>query len=129
MNFHRFEHINQSCKDLEATRQFYQTLFPEWTVRAEGEDAGWRWMHFGNHQFYLALNQPPNAASVSTSTGHLDHIGFVIADGEAMKQVLEVNGIEYEVYKSPETKVRIYVNDPDGTQVELVEYKNDYALK
>ncbi|MDJ0694854.1 MAG: hypothetical protein QNJ49_04300 [Mastigocoleus sp. MO_167.B18] len=44
MNFHRFEHINQSCKNLDVTRQFYQTLFPECYVRAEGEEDGWKLM-------------------------------------------------------------------------------------
>lgn len=129
MNFHRFEHVNQSCRDLDTTRQFYQTLFPDWFVRAEGEDAGWRWMHFGDRQFYLALNQPPNSANITQSTGHLDHIGFVIADGAAMKTILDTHGIPYEVYQSPETKLRIYVHDPDGTQVELVEYQDNYALR
>ena len=129
MNFCRFEHVNQSCKNLDATRQFYQTLFPDWFVRAEGEDGGWRWMHFGNHQFYLALNQPPDTANLSSSTGHVDHIGFVIQDGEAMKTILTTGNIPYEIYNSPETKVRIYINDPDGTQIELVQYQDNYALK
>lgn len=129
MNFYRFEHVNQSCKDLDATRQFYQILFPDWVVRAEGKEAGWRWMHFGDRQFYLALNQPPNSATVPPSTGHLDHIGFVITDGAAMQAVLDTHSIPYEIYRSPETKFRIYVHDPDGTQVELVEYQEDYALR
>lgn len=129
MNFYRFEHVNQSCKNLDATCQFYQILFPEWVVRAEGEEAGWRWMHFGNHQFYLALNQPPDTTNVTQSTGHLDHIGFVIADGAAMTTILDTHGIPYDIYRSPETKCRIYVHDPDGTQVELVEYQENYALR
>jgi len=128
MNFQRFEHINQLCKDINATQQFYQTLFPDWYVRAEGEDSGWRWMHLGNQQFYLALNQPPQSKH-SDSTGHVDHIGFVIEDGEAMKALLEQHNIPYEIYHSPETKARIYVTDPDGTELEFVDYQADYALK
>ena len=56
MNLIRFEHINVSCKDINATKKFYQTLFPDWYVRAEGVFEGRRWMHLGNNQFYLALN-------------------------------------------------------------------------
>jgi catechol 2,3-dioxygenase-like lactoylglutathione lyase family enzyme len=129
MNFHRFEHVNQTCQNLVATRQFYQTLFPEWFVRAEGEEDGWRWLHFGDRHFYLSLNQPPASSTVARTTGHVDHIGFVIADSEAMKALLDANGIKYYIYKSPETKSRIYVSDPDGTELELVEYEDDYALK
>ena len=129
MNFHRFEHINQSCKNLDVTRQFYQTLFPQWYVRAEGEEDGWKWMHFGERQFYLSLNQYLDSSTVSPSMGHVDHIGFVIENSEAMKALLDENGIDYSIYISPETKCRIYVDDPDGTQVELVEYNKSYELK
>lgn len=129
MQFRRFEHINQTCRNLDVTRQFYQTLFPTWTVRAEGKEGGWRWQHFGDRQFYLALNQPPNSTQITQSTGHLDHVGFVIEDGEAMKALLDAQGIEYTVFKSPETKTRIYVTDPDGTEIELVEYEDTYELR
>ncbi len=100
MQFHRFEHVNQICQDLEGTRQFY-----------------------------LSLNQPPELDKVQKSTGHIDHIGFVIDDSEAMKALFDAKGIQYYTYKSPETKCRIYVSDPDGTELELVEYEEDYALK
>lgn len=129
MKFNRFEHVNQLCQNLDVTRQFYQTLFPEWYVRAEGEEDGWKWMHFGDRQFYLSLNQSLDSFTVSHSMGHLDHIGFVIENSEQMKALLDKNRIDYSIYISPETKCRIYVNDPDGTQVELVEYNPSYELK
>jgi catechol 2,3-dioxygenase-like lactoylglutathione lyase family enzyme len=129
MKLQRFERINQICQDLEATRKFYQLIFPDWHVRAEGEGEGWRWMHFGNEQFYLSLSQPPNPGERST-TGHLDHVGFVIDDGNALMQLLKANGIEhFNIDDSPETKFRIYVSDPDGTAIEFVEYNEAYALK
>lgn len=129
--FHRFEHVNLSCHDLEASRQFYQTLFPDWMVRAEGETSVSRWMHFGDRQFYLALNHAPHAKrdhQAYESIG-VNHVGFVISDGDKMKALLDRAGIEYYTYDSPETKHRIYVNDPDGNEIELVEYQADYALK
>lgn len=129
MQFQRFEHINQTCRNLDETREFYQTLFPDWTIRAEGVEGGWHWQHFGDRQFYLALNQPPKNTEVTQSTGHLEHLGFVIEDGEAMKKLLDQQGIEYTVFKSPETKTRIYVNDPDGTEIELVDYEDTYELR
>lgn len=131
MNFHRFEHVNLSVQNLVASQQFYQTLFPDWYVRAEGTNQDDRWMHFGNDQFYLALNDAPG----STRTHHpyesigINHIGFVIEDAEKMRSLLEANHIEYYTYDSPETKARLYVNDPDGNEIELVEYQPEYALK
>ncbi|RCJ21932.1 bleomycin resistance protein [Nostoc minutum NIES-26] len=131
MNFTRFEHINLSCKDIDVTKKFYQTLFPDWYVRAEGVFNGDRWMHFGNNQFYLALNNDSEQERVHQpyeSIG-INHVGFVIKDGEAMTKMLEAEGIEYYTMTAPETKHRIYVNDPDGNEIELVEYNPEYALK
>lgn len=131
MNFLRFEHINLSCQNLEASRQFYQMLFPDWFVRAEGEWQNERWMHFGDRQFYIALNEETQAqrSHYPYEGIGINHVGFVIRDGEKMKAVLETNGIDYCTMESPETKFRIYVNDPDGNEIELVEYQDDYELR
>ncbi|MCY7286606.1 MAG: bleomycin resistance protein [Cyanobacteria bacterium CAN_BIN43] len=130
MNFYRIEHLNKICQNLEATLQFYQTLFPDWFVRDRG---GWEnvsWIHFGNRQFYLSLYERRDALqSIPLDTGNIDHVGFVIEDGEKMIAVLEANGIEYFVEESPETKYRIYVSDPDSTGLELVEYHQNYELR
>jgi hypothetical protein len=37
----RFEHINVSTRNIKAMQEFYQILFPNWYIRAEGEG----WMH------------------------------------------------------------------------------------
>lgn len=130
MNFFRIEHVNKACQNLDATLQFYQTLFPEWFVRAENRSGGYRWVHFGNEQFYLSLYESPNAAQpVPLDTGNIDHVGLVIQDGEKMMALLDANRLEYFVEDSPETNYRIYVKDPDGTFLELVEYQPDYALR
>lgn len=130
MNFSRFEHINISCKKLNATKKFYQTLFPDWYVRAEGVFNGRRWMHLGNNQFYVALNDESSQNRVHTAYENIgiNHVGFVIQNGEAMKKLLETEGIEYYTMTAAETKHRIYVNDPDGNEIELVEYNPEYAL-
>lgn len=131
MNFNRFEHVNLTVHDLEASKQFYQTLFPDWYVRAEGAFQGDRWIHLGNHQFYLAINAVPaaNRSHKAYEETGFNHVGFVIEDAEKMRSLLEANGIEYYTYDSPETKARLYVNDPDGNEIELVEYQPDYALR
>lgn len=131
MNFQRFEHLNLSCQDIDVSRQFYQTLFPDWFVRAEGEWQGDRWMHLGDNQFYLALNHSPEARRQHRPYEGIgiNHVGFVIDSGEKMQMHLEAMGIEYYTMSAPETKHRIYVNDPDGNEIELVEYQESYALK
>jgi catechol 2,3-dioxygenase-like lactoylglutathione lyase family enzyme len=131
MNLLRFEHINVSCKDINTTQKFYQTLFPDWYVRGEGVFNGRHWKHLGNNQFYLALNDEANQERVHVPYEKIgiNHVGFVIRDGEAMKKLLDEEDIEYYTMTAPETKHRIYVNDPDGNEIELVEYDPEYALK
>jgi catechol 2,3-dioxygenase-like lactoylglutathione lyase family enzyme len=129
MNFQRFEHVNLSCRDIHATQKFYQALFPDWFVRAEG--AGW--IHFGNEQFYLSLfaepSHTPRTHHAYDSIG-INHIGFVIQDGKAMQEILNKNNIAYEVNDdAPETQFRVYLNDPDDNEIELIEYTNEYAMR
>lgn len=131
MNLKRFEHINLSCQNIDATKEFYKTLFPDWHVRAEDKDGDSHWMHLGDDQFYLALNDTPDLNRVHRLYENIgvNHVGFVIDDGEAMKTRLEKHGIEYYTMTAPETKHRIYVTDPDGNEIELVEYNQDYQLR
>jgi catechol 2,3-dioxygenase-like lactoylglutathione lyase family enzyme len=131
MNFLRFEHLNLACKNIDISQKFYQTLFPDWYVRAEGIYNGSRWMHFGNDQCYLTLNDSSeqNRVHQAYESIGINHVGFVIKDGEAMQKLLDSEGIEYYTLTAPETKHRIYVNDPDGNEIELVEYQPDYALR
>lgn len=130
MNFYRIEHINKVCQHLDTTLQFYQTLFPDWFIRAHGESDNLRWIHFGNDQFYISLYEQRDASgAIPLNTGNIDHVGFVIESGEKMMAVLEANGIAYVVEDAPETKYRIYVKDPDNTWLELVEYNEGYALR
>lgn len=130
MNFYRIEHINKRCQNLETTLRFYQTLFPDWFIRAKEQSDAPSWLHFGDRQFYFSLYEYADESNaVPTHTGNIDHVGLVIEDGEKMINVLDANNMEYMVENAPETKYRIYVKDPDGTFLELVEYQPDYVLR
>lgn len=141
MKLDRFEHLNLSCQEIDASQHFYQTLFPDWYVRAQGKDEnGRRWRHFGNDRVYIALNDATNS-DLPKGGGEanrqqdpyegigINHVGFVIGDGKQLQETLKANEIEYYTLESPETKYRIYVSDPDGNEIEFVEYTKDYPLK
>ncbi|MFM7601209.1 MAG: VOC family protein [Pseudanabaena sp.] len=127
----RLEHVNLSCQDLEASQVFYQALFPDWYIRAEDRHDQRPWIHLGNDQFYMCLNHTPNlkrAHEIYENIG-VNHVGFVISDGEEIKARLEEHKIDYYTLDATETKHRIYVSDPDGNEIELVEYNPDYRLR
>ena len=108
MNFYRIEHINKVCQNLETTLQFYQTLFPDWFIRARGDSDDLSWIHFGDRQFYISLYERRDASqSIPLNTGNIDHVGLVVEDGKKMMAVLKKKGIEYFVEDSSETKYRI----------------------
>lgn len=129
MNFQRFEHINLSCCNLKASQQFYQTLFPDWFVRDKGDG----WIHLGNNQFYLSLFEEASCTArsgIPYDTIGFNHVGLVIHDGQAMQATLNQHKISYQTRSdSPETTFRVYLNDPDGNEIELIEYSKTYALR
>jgi catechol 2,3-dioxygenase-like lactoylglutathione lyase family enzyme len=129
----RFEHVNLACRSIDATQAFYARIFPDWHVRASGRDGdtGSRWTHFGSDAFYLAFNDQPTQERLHRRYAQIgvNHVGLVIDDGAAMQARLAANGIPYYTLVSPETAHRIYVEDPDGNEVELVEYHPDYPLR
>ncbi len=132
MQLQRFEHLNLSCKDIDVSQKFYQTLFPDWRIRSRGvTPEGLRWRHFGNDRVYIALNDATNGdrQQYPYEGVGLNHVGLVIDDGEELKNILKRHGIEYYVLESPETRHRIYVSDPDGNEIEFVEYTSEYPLK
>jgi catechol 2,3-dioxygenase-like lactoylglutathione lyase family enzyme len=127
----RLEHVNLSCQDLEASQAFYQALFPDWYVRAEDRYDQRPWIHLGDDQFYISLNHTPELKRVHEIYENIgvNHVGFVINNGEEFKVRLEENKIDYYTLAAPEIKHRIYVSDPDGNEIELVEYNSNYRLR
>jgi catechol 2,3-dioxygenase-like lactoylglutathione lyase family enzyme len=130
-NLNRLEHVNLSCHDLEASQAFYQIVFPEWYVRAEDRHDQRPWVHLGDDQFYFCLNHTPDLTRVHAIYENIgvNHVGFTVNNGEEIKVRLEKNNIDYYTLAAPETKHRIYVTDPDGNEIELVEYNPDYSLR
>jgi catechol 2,3-dioxygenase-like lactoylglutathione lyase family enzyme len=127
----RLEHVNLACHDIKTSQAFYQVLFPDWYVRAQDLLDQRPWVHLGDDQFYVCLNHTPNLKRVHAIYENIgvNHVGFVINNGEAIKVRLEENKIEYYTLTAPETKHRIYVSDPDGNEIELVEYNSGYRLR
>ena len=60
----RLEHANLAVRDVDATVRFLQTAFPAFRIRREGKTwQGWRWIHLGTDDTYIAVNEAPNEAA------------------------------------------------------------------
>lgn len=132
----RLEHANLVVTDIEPTLNFLRIAFPEWRVRGEGR-GDWngkprRWLHFGDDDFYVTLNDNGEGAQRDLD-GHapgLAHLGFAVSDVEGVAYRLSKAG--YEISHNGEDhphRRNIYYVDGQGLEFEFVEYFSDEPAK
>ena len=86
------EHANITVNNLQRGIDFFKAAFPDFEIRGEGVFNGRKWVHLGNQETYLAINQSPETESREkdyTSSG-INHIGFVVRSvGELAERLLK----------------------------------------
>jgi catechol 2,3-dioxygenase-like lactoylglutathione lyase family enzyme len=126
------EHLNLVVRDIPETLAFYKAAFPHWRIRNQGR-ADWygverNWVHFGDHYQYLTFNDDGTGDNRDLSgyqTG-LAHFAYATADLQAVIDRLEAAG--FAVAKDgADNRFRknVYFIDPNGFEVEFVEYLSD----
>ena len=136
----KLEHANVSVRDVDGTIRFLQTAFPDFRIRGEGRSPiGARWVHVGNDDAYLALNEAiedaPEPWVPYAGKPGLNHLGFVVDDVGSLRERLRAAGYrDTTVPNRHPARSRAYFNDVDGTDWEFVEYhvddraaRNDYS--
>jgi len=126
------EHINLVVNNIEESLKFYQAAFPHWSVRGGGKGEWYgkprNWVHFGDDYQYIALND--NGVNENRDlAGHqvgLAHFAFVTSDIKGMIARLAQAGFSVDKDGAEdEYRENIYYIDPDGFDVEFVQYHND----
>lgn len=121
----RLEHANLTVTDVDRSAAFYCDLFDA-SIRWRGPDAAGREAaHVGDDDHYLALftaGDPGGRALVDYDRPGLNHIGFVVDDLDAMRARVEALGASVHLEADYEPGRRLYFMDPDGNEIELVEY-------
>ncbi len=122
------EHVNMTVADIDRSAAFYSRLLGL-QVRWEGTSSrGARAMHIGNDHAYLALFEGEgHAPARDYSHVGMNHFGFVVEDMDAVKARLEEMGVTAHMDESYEPGRHVYFMDPDGFEVELVEYETARA--
>ena len=121
------EHANLTVSDVAASVAFYQAVF-DFAVRWEGSaremDGPVKAVHLGDTATYLSLfeSQKKGRAPADYDAPGLNHIGFEVEDVDGYRSRLEALGVEIHLEGDYEPGRRIYFYDPDGIEVELVEY-------
>lgn len=119
------EHANMTVNDLDQSIHFFQTAFPDFTVRGGGTTNGRKWIHLGNETTYVALNQAKEMQhhEKNYSTSGFNHIGFVVEDVTEIAERLLKAGYKRDYPKQVENyRIRDYFLDADGNEFEFVQY-------
>lgn len=128
----QLEHLNLVVKDIPKSLKFYQAAFPHWSIRG-GDKGEWfgkprNWIHFGDDYQYLSLNDNGENENRVLS-GHqvgLSHFAFVTNDIDGVIQRLADSGFKTDKKGAlDEYRENVYYIDPDGYEVEFVQYNTD----
>jgi len=121
------EHINLTVSDLNRSIDFYTSLLDlhvRW--RRGADDPKGPAAHVGDERCYLAMFQATEASDpLEHDYEHvgLNHFGFVVDDLDLIRQRLEQRGITPHLEGDYDPGRRLYFHDPDGIEMELIEYE------
>ncbi|MFT7680758.1 VOC family protein [Moritella dasanensis] len=126
------EHVNLIVRDIEETLTFYRAAFPHWSIRG-GDKGEWSgkprtWVHFGDDYQYLAFGDN-GVGDNRDLAGHqvgLAHFAYVTDDIAGVIARLAEAG--FSIAKDgmdDEYRQNIYFLDPNGYEVEFVQYNTD----
>ena len=128
----RLEHLNLVVEDIEKSLEFYRAAFPHWRVRSEGKSDWYgkprRWLHFGDDYNYLAFadNGVGNNRNLKGHDSGLAHFCFETNDIASLIMRLEKAGfVISNTGAVNQFRKNVYFIDPDGFEVEFVEYLSD----
>ncbi len=118
------EHVNLTVSDLARSIDFYCRAFG-YRVRWRGKTtSGTPAAHVGDDRCYVAMFQAPTpgSAEIDYAAVGFNHFGLVVDDLDAMRQRLTALGVQPTADQNYEPGRRFYFTDPDGIEIELVQY-------
>lgn len=119
------EHVNLTVTSVDRSAEFYCELL-DLKIRWKGKTSGgMNAAHVGDERSYIALFEAERGGRIEKDYGEvgLNHFGLVVDDLDGMKQRLGALGLKHHSEQDYDPGRRIYFMDPDGIEVELVEYE------
>jgi catechol 2,3-dioxygenase-like lactoylglutathione lyase family enzyme len=128
----RLEHVNLVISNISESLTFYQAAFPHWKVRCQGKGEWYgrprNWIHFGDDYQYLALSDHGTGKNRDLK-GHvvgLAHFAFSVENIDALIARMQKAGFFVHKFGDDYSFRRnVYYLDPDGFEIEFVEYSSD----
>lgn len=130
----KLEHLNITVPDIDEALNFINIVAPDFKIRKdeihkdENSKEGYRWVHVGNDDYYLALQEPhldstPKKQLTSYINYGINHIALVVSNIAIIEGQLKSNGYRRSI-STPKEKFRkrVYYYDHAGFEWELIEY-------
>lgn len=126
------EHANITVPDIDQAIAFLQVIEPSFYVRQDKSPPNsHRWVHLGNEQVYIALQQPepgskPKMPYRTYENFGINHLAWVVDDFDAVVQRLDQNGYKQGLLVKPHRfRKRAYYYDAVGFEWEIIQYISD----
>lgn len=122
------EHANIAVPDIDQAIAFLCVIEPSFYVRCdELSKDGRRWVHVGNQQVYIALQEAtsanPQYPQKSYDNYGVNHLAWVVDDFDMVVQRLEQKGYKAGIAVKPHPyRKRAYYYDHAGFEWEIVQY-------
>jgi len=117
----KIEHLNITVPDIDAAIQFLQIIAPSFQIRKDESPAdSYRWVHIGNEDYYIALQEPHlNAKPIQPNQTYINygvnHIGLEVANISLIEGKLKANGYKKgQAIKQEKFRKRAYYYDQAG---------------
>jgi lactoylglutathione lyase len=127
----RFGHVALRIKDIDKMLDFYcDKLGLNEAFRINNEDGTLRivYLHISNYQYLeLCLGGETKKEFDDKFDLGVRHISFIVDDIIKTKTYLEEKGVvfETEILKLRDNNLTVFLFDPEGNKLEIVETKND----
>ena len=125
MQFSQIHHCSVAVQDLERAATFYRDVLGllEIAIPSTFPAAGLnvRWFQIGNQQIHLLLesaNHPPSGR----------HLALQVDEAQAARTRLRAQGIDIDETVLIPGADRFFITDPDGNRIEIIEWKEAYAV-
>lgn len=116
----RVDHINMGVKNLEESKKFYGSVFG-FTEKESGVRNGRRWAIIGvPGRLYIALYEKGEVEMLEQDL-QVNHFGFHVDNFDEIERSLKAAGYAVDHSWDYGASRSIYVNDPNGYEIELSE--------
>lgn len=117
----QIDHVSVLITDVERSRHFYRDLLGLKEIpKPRTFDFVALWFDLGNMHVHLLLKDKADAISAR-------HFALRVADVAAVRKYLQERGVPFEETTKIPGADRIFVRDPDGNRIEIIQWREPYG--